>query len=807
MLKNYFVIAWRSLVRNGTFYFINIFSLSIGLACCLLISAYLYTELTYDTYPEHAKDIYRVELQVTGNGSVVEYPHTDWGEGPGMKNTYGEIASYTRLIRGQQFYMHYKENTFKEEHIALADSNFLEFFSIPALEGDIRTALMEPNTMVVDRAFARKYFGAESPVGKVLEFAGGQLKVTALIDKVPDKSHFQFDAFISLSTFKPRWVARDTWSNIGVFTYLQLNPGVDVKALEVKFRDLVKKYIVPEVQHDMGVSLAEAEKSVETFVFSLRPLTQIHLYSHSREELAPNGDIKYVYILSALAAFILLLACVNFINLSTATSSRRAREVGIRKVMGSVKAQLIYQFLSESVLLSAFGMILAYALVVVLLPYFNQLTGKSIALDFFFGPLTLGAALIALLIVGAIAGIYPAFFLSSFKTVTVLKGNTIFSGSRRDGLRSGLVIFQFAVSTALTIATLVVYQQLNFMQNKKLGYDKDQVLVIEDSYVLRDNEKVFKEQLQKDSRVSAVSIARQVPGQFDINGTQAYPKDKLDAENNSEIHINIYHVDYDFLSTLGIGLRVGRNLSPDFPSDSSGIVINEAAAREFGWGPDNALNKSIVVSGQTEYHVVGVVNDFNYASVRQKIAPLVMMLSRNRGLTIVKINTNDIKGFLADIKKRWESFGPEAPFTYTFLDERFGALYASEERTGRLFTTFAVIALMIAGLGLFGLSAFTAEQRTKEIGIRKVLGASASQVLLMLSRQFLILVLIAFAIAVPFVAWAMNQWLSEFAYRISLQWWVFLAAGALSVIIAFASMSFQAIRAAVADPVESLKME
>lgn len=804
MLKNYFLIAWRSLVKNSTFYFVNIFGLSVGLACCLLISSYVYSELTYDTYPENAHEIYRVEVKVLGNGSWVEYPNVDYGVGSGIAQTYPEVAAFTRVSRGFQPYLRYKETLLKEQNMAVADSNFLEFFSIPLLAGDIKTALTEPNSIVITKAFAKKFFGDEDPMNKTLVMGSGELKITGLIDKVPDGSHFNFDVFLSGSSYKFR---RESWSNIGDFTYLRLVPGSDANALEKKFPDLVMKHVVPEVQADMGVSLAEAQKAVNTFIFTLRPLGDIHLGSHTSMELGTNGDIKYVYIFGALAVFILLLACVNFINLSTATSSRRAREVGIRKVMGSVKTQLIYQFLTESVMLALCAMMLAYGIVAGVLPFFNQLTGKVTAFAFFVEPVTLLIVTGGVILVGIIAGLYPSFFLSSFNTIRVLKGSTLSAVGKKDFLRSGLVVFQFAVSTALLVATLVVYQQLNFMQNKKLGYDKDQVLVINDTRTLRANEQVYKDELLKDSRVINASVSRQMPGDPHMDGTQAFPKNREADESNAEIHINIYHVDYEYLSTLGIEMAYGRNLSRDFPSDSSAIVINETAAEEFGWTPESAPGKSIVMSGQREYFVVGVVKDFNYTSVRDKIAPLVMMLRYNSGSILVKLNPTDITGFLADAKNKWDAFNTEIPFTYSFLDEKFAALYFTEERTGKVFSTFAVIALLIAGLGLFGLSTFSAEQRTREIGIRKVLGASSQQVLLMLSKQFMMLVLIAFVIATPVIAWAMDHWLQDFAYRISITWWVFAVAAGISFLIAFLSMSLQAARAAVSNPVKSLKGE
>jgi len=536
----------------------------------------------------------------------------------------------------------------------------------------------------------------------------------------------------------------------------------------------------------------------------LQPLTDIHLHSNTKYELEPNGDIQYVYIFSALALFILLLACVNFTNLSTARAVKRAREVGIRKVMGSIKKQLIFQFLTESVLFAFFSMLCALVLIFFLLPYFNQLANKNISFSFFLRYQFILAMLLVSFLVGLLAGIYPAFFLSSFNTIKVLKGSSL-QGSQRKPLRSSLIVFQFFVSTALIIATIIVYQQLHYMQNKKLGYDKEQVLYMPDARLLGNNQTAFKQQVLQDNPVVSATIARAVPGSPFMDGTEIYPKNE--NGNGTEIHANIYHVDYDYLRTLGIRVIKGRNFSKDFPTDSAGVVINEAAVRELGWTNDNAVGKRIVRSGQHEFKVVGVIADFNYASAKQKIAPLMMLLGGNFGGLIIKIKTTDVKGFLSDLKKQWDSFNPAGPLEYNFLDEQFAALYASEIRTQQIFSAFAVLAIIIAGLGLFGLSAFVIEQRTKEIGIRKVLGASVQNVLLLVSKEFLLLVGIAFIISVPVTWWAMNMWLQDFAYRINISVWVFAIAGFAAVLIALLTISFQAIKAAIANPVKSLRTE
>jgi len=802
MFRNYFKTAWRNLSKSKVFSVINISGFAIGLTCFVLIAVFVINELSYDKYPADSGNIYRVNLSVTGNGDVAVYPLVDVAVGEGIKNAFPEVKEATRLSPTGDF-IKYEDKQFKEEHIAFADANFLQVFSIPLIEGNATNALVQPNSIVISRSFAKKYFGNSEAVGKSLTVGtyNSVYKVTGVIDKVPDNSHFHFDAFLSLSTFH---ITNKTWSNLGYYTYLVLNQSVDPKELESKFPQLVAKYVVPEIQHDMGVSLAEAQKSVNTFRFTLMPLADIHLHSDTKMELEPNGDIQYVYIFSVLALFILLLACVNFTNLSTARAIKRAREVGIRKVMGSVKKQLIVQFLTESVLFTFFSMLLSYVLIFLLLPYFNQLANKNISFNFFlnYKPI-LGIFFISFL-AGILAGIYPAFFLSSFNTIKVLKGSSM-QGSQRKPLRSSLIIFQFFVSTALIIATVIIYQQLHYMQNKKLGYNKDQVLFLPDARLLGKDQTAFKQQLLQDNRVVSASISRSIPGGRIMDGTEIYPKNE--NSNGAEIHGNISHVDYDYLRTLGIQILKGRNFSKDFPTDSSGTVINEAAVQQLGWTSDNAVGKTIVRSGQQEFKVIGVVADFNYASLKQKVAPMMMMLGGNYGGLIIKINTKDIKGFLTDLKKQWNSFNPSGPLEYNFLDEKFAALYANEQRTKQIFSAFAILAIIIASLGLFGLSAFIMEQRTKEIGIRKVLGASVQQVLLLVSREFLLLVGIAFIISIPVTWWAMNAWLKDFAYRINIGAGVFIAAGLSAILIAFLTISFQAIKAAIANPVKSLRTE
>jgi putative ABC transport system permease protein len=807
MFKNYLKTAWRNLAKKKTFSFINIFGLAVSITCCMLICAYLYKQLNYDSYPKDARQIYRVELHLTDNGAITVFPMVDVAVGRGIKDAFPEVQAATRLVPRTNIFVRYNNKQFKEDKIAMVDSNFLQIFSVPFIEGDAQNALAEPNSIVITKDFSKKYFGNEVPLGKSLSFSGieNPLKVTGVIDKIPDNSHFHFDAFMTTSGNKYASEGK-TWSNLGWFTYLVLNKNADVPKLESKFPQLVAEHVVPEVQHDMGVSLAQAQKSVNTFVFKLMPLTKIHLYSHTKYELEPGGDIQYVYIFGALAFFILLLACVNFTNLATAGAGKRSREVGIRKVLGSLKKQLIFQFLAESVLMAFCSLIIALLFIYLLLPWFNNISGETIHFGFFLSPLVIFLIIAFAMITGLIAGIYPAFFLSSFQTIKVLKG-TGTHGKGKSYLRNALVIFQFAVSIILIIATMVVYQQLHFMQNKKLGYDKEQVAIINDAYLLGKNKTAFKQQLLQDSRISEISIALGIPADMNMDGTQIYPLEKKDNENHSEIHTNIYHVDGDYIPAMGMKIIAGRNFSPDFPTDSSATIINESAAKALGWNDRNAVGQTLVRSGNEAFKVVGVVKDFQYASAKQQIAPLIMFLDNRGNSIIVKMKTADIKNLLADVKGKWDSFNPGGPFDYTFLDESFNNLYKAEERTGRIFTAFAIIAILIASLGLLGLVAYTAERRTKEIGVRKVLGSSVNGILFLLTKDFVKLILLSTLIAIPVAWWAMHQWLQDFAYRIHISAWIFIAAIISALIIALLTIGFQAIKAAMMNPVESLRSE
>lgn len=807
MIKNFIITAWRNLSRNKVFSFINVFGLSVGLTCCMLISGYLYQELTYDTYSVNSHQLYRVYVSANTNNAPTEFPSVDIAVGPGIKNDFPGVLAFTRLTGRGTALVKYGGKKFKEEKIMLIDSNFLRLFSIPLLKGDAKNALTKPKTMVITKDFEKKYFGGSDGLGKMMTVDNDLVKITGVIDKVPDNSHFHADAFMSMLTINPP-SAKQTWSNVGIFTYLLLNKNTDPKKLEAGFPQLVAKHVVPEIQHDMGVSFAEAQKSVSTFKFFLQPLTDIHLHSATKFELEPNGDIHYVYIFAALAIFVLLLACINFTNLSTAAATKRAREIGIRKVLGSAKNRLVWQFLTESVMLTCLATLLALGMVYLLLPYFNNLSGKHLTMALYLSSAAVFSEIALMLIVGLVAGLYPAFFLSSFKIISVLKGGYGLQHASKSGLRSSLIVFQFAISTALIIGTFVVYGQLSFMQNKKLGFDKNQVLVVNDMYSLGNNIDAFKQQLLTDNRVVSATRSDNVPGNSHMGGTEIYPEGITNKGSRNEIHTNIYWADPDFIPTLKMEILKGRNFYPSGPADSASVIINEAAVRDLGLGNTDPLGKTIVRSGQSHYTIVGIVKDFHYTSAKEQIAPLMILAANNsRRLLILRIKTTNIPELISSIKNKWERFNSGAPFSYSFLDEQFASLYGAEQRAGEIFTSFSVIAVIIACLGLFGLAAFMIRQRVKEIGIRKVLGASAGTITFMLSKEFLKLILIASLISFPITWYAMHKWLQDFAYRVNIQWWVFVLAGCIALLVAAITISFQSVKAALANPVKSLRSE
>ncbi|WP_428654471.1 ABC transporter permease [Runella sp.] len=808
MLRNYFKIAYRNLVKNKVYSFINIFGLAIGIATCLVISLFVKDELSYDRFNEKADRIVRIVFKANINGGKINESFVMPPTAQALKNDYAEVEQATRLRNFGVPRVFVGEKYFNDGKLALVDANFFDVFTIPFLKGNPKTALTQPNCMVLSKATAEKYFGNEDPIGKLIYSKKGDenppFKVTGVFDKIPANSHFHFDMLGSLASDTE---AKSTsWMTSNYFTYLVLAEGYDYKKLEAKMPQMVEKHMGAQILQAMGVSLAQFRAKGNELGFELQKLTDIHFHSEGTNELEAGGDLKYVYIFGAIAVFMLLIACINFMNLSTASASKRAREVGVRKVLGSEKLELVRQFLLESTLLTSFALLLAIILVQAALPVFNELSGKELSVGFTSNPLILLVLLVFGLGVGVLAGSYPAFFLSSFKPMAVLKGR--FAGNNKSaGLRSGLVVFQFCISICLIVGTTIVYQQLSYIQTKNLGYDKDQLLVLGNSWALGKNETIFRDELLKDSRVADVTTSPYKPaGPTNSNNSLAYP------ENNEDQMMRTlqYGVDDHYIPTMGMKMVAGRNFAKEFGADSSGMIINEAAAKAFGWGKNavgHNVTRLVTNDGKKKvYQVIGVVNDFHFKSLHESIAPLLMVHENNWGL-IVKVKTKDIAGLLASMKSRWAKFNVEEPFSYAFMDELFTKTYIAEQKTSKILSIFAGLTIFIACLGLFGLATFTAEQRTKEIGVRKVLGANIGQIIGLLSKDFLKLILIACVVAFPLGYWGMTKWLEDFAYRIEINWWVFVLAGVSAIAIALLTVSFQSIKAALMNPVKSLKTE
>ncbi|WP_128546999.1 ABC transporter permease [Larkinella soli] len=811
MFQNYFKIAWRNLVRNRAFSAINIAGLALGLATCLLISLFVLDELSFDRFHQKADRIVRVVFRGTMQGGQINEAHVMPPVARTLKTDYPEVEEATRIRNGGSPRILVGNQVFFEESMAFVDSNFFRVFSLPLIQGDPATVLSRPNTVVLTQAAARKYFGAANPIGKVFTVKDRNLtlQVTGLMEAVPANSHFRFDLLASMGSLPD--ARSPSWMMSEFFTYLVLAPGADPKKLEAKLPQVVEKYMGPQIQQGMGMSLSEFRKKGNDLGFQLQPLTDIHLHSDFAYDLTPSGDIRYVYIFGVIALFMMLIACINFMNLSTATASRRAREVGIRKVLGSMKWELVRQFLLESVILTSAALLLAVALVRLALPLFNDLSGKTLTLSQLPALWLTGGLLGFGALVSLLAGGYPAFFLSSFRPVSVLKGGAsldrMAAGGSRIGLRSALVVFQFFISISLMVGTTVVYQQLDFIRNKKLGYEKEQVMVVSNTWALGNRLEAFRSRLEQDPRVVSVSNSGYLPaGPSDNNNFFVYP----DGRSSQLLKTLRYDVDDQYIPTLGMKMTAGRNFSREFGTDSAAIVINETAARTLGWGKNalgHTLSRTDNEGRATTYRIIGIVKDFHFRTLHEPITPLVMVLSRNTGAMIAKVRTTDLPGLLADTKKQWDDLRTDLPFQYSFLDERFRMSYQAEQKIGRILGLFAGLTIFVACLGLFGLATFTARQRTKEIGVRKVLGASVAGIVTLLSKDFLKLVLIALGLASPLAWWVMNLWLQEFAYKITIEWWMFALAGLTAVAIALLTVSFQSIKAALINPVKSLRSE
>jgi putative ABC transport system permease protein len=807
MLPGYFKITWRTIARQKMYSIIKIGGFAIGLASCILIALFIQHELRYDNYYPDKERIYRVYNERTApeKEKWTAFPPS---MAPLLKSNFPEVELAGRLIPYHWFNARNNlfrrddqiENTF-EEGFAYADQELLDILQIPMVYGNRSNALAKPYTIVMSRRKAERYFPNEDPVGKVVilnEDKSTPYVIGGVIENLPSISHLhQFDFFITL-TEKEFWPGEQaSWCCWNYNPYIKLRPGTDVKAFEKKMLSIRDNQYLDFLRQTENKSFEEVKKY---HFFRLQPISDIHLYSEGISDEIPHGDIKYVWLFGGIACFILLLACINFINLSTAKSANRAKEVGLRKVVGSVRSYLVKQFLTESILYSMVSFIFGIILAWMSLSFFNRLAGTTLSMpwtSWWLAPLFVGAAII----VGVIAGIYPSFYLSSFKPIDVLKG-AVRRGSKSASLRSALVIFQFTTSIFLIIGTFIIYKQMQYFLNAKIGYDKEQILTIQGANTLGDKRDVFKEELQKLAYVKSVTISSYLPvsnTQRDQNPFWKEGRSKVDKPVGAQK----WSVDKDYIATMGMKIAEGRNFIPEMASDSQAVIINQTMAHHLG------LKKPIGerIGNGIMYTVIGVVEDFNFDGMKGKIMPLCFVLGEEGSIASIKVQADNMQDIIMSVKKVWDKLMPNQPFRYAFMDESYARMYEDVQRIGYLFGGFAILAIIVACLGLFALSAFMIEQRNKEVSIRLALGASVKSIFGLLTGNFVKLVIISFIIAVPVGWFVMQIWLQEFAYRIEITWDIFIAAGFVSLAIALLTVSYQSFRAALANPAQNLRSE
>ncbi|MFC1726565.1 ABC transporter permease [candidate division KSB1 bacterium] len=813
MLKNYLKIAFRNIKKQKTYSFINIFGLAGGIACCLLIFLFVRFELSYDKFHKNADRTYRVVLERKYPGRVRTFGLTAIPLAETLFTDFPEVAKAVRLTtigfgrEGSEanIPVTYKEKTILEQDIMFADVSFFDVFSINLLRGNPKTVLEKPNTVVITENIAEKYFGnAKDAIGKILTIQAYRrtmdYMITGISENVPANSHFNYNFLLSYSSFYGKTSRRWTggWA---CFTYIVIKEGADPDALEAKLPHLVEKYLKPELEKNENINYDDYIASGNGYRFIMQPLTDIHLKSHIEFELQLNGDVKYVYLFALTAIFILILAFINFVNLTTARAANRAKEIGIRKTFGVYRGQLIKQFLFESTFLSVISFLIAIILAAIILPSYNAVINKNLEIGLFNNLYDISGLIGVSLFIGIVAGSYPAFFLSGFKPVSVLRGE-LSKGAKGKILRNTLVVFQFTVTVGLITGTFVIKNQIQYMLNRNIGYNKENVLVVENAQELGKQSLSFQNEIKKYEKVISLTGCFAYPGRAFASGAANI----IGADNENVISTNsVTFTDDDYMETLGIDLIAGRMFSEEIASDSSAVIINEAAVSALGI--TNPIGK--IILGKTRRMIIGVVRDFNFESLHHKVTPLLMYKISGISPTniAVRIKSENIPETISFIENKWKSINGNHPFTYSFLDKNIELLYRTEQKVGKLTSFFSFIAVFVGCMGLFGLAAFTSEIRTKEIGIRKVLGASMTNVVVLLSKEYIKIVALSLIIAAPFSYFFLNKWLKNFAYSAKLTVWIFILSGILALAVAFITTSFQTIKSAVCNPVDTLKHE
>ena len=812
MLKNYIITAFRNLIKYKYYSLINILGLSIGIAGCLLMLLYVIDELSYDRFHEKADRIYRLNLDGVWGGEETRGSTSPPPLAKLMVDEFPEVQTAARIFRPGDVVVRHQNTFFTESGLLAVDPDFFNIFSFEMLEGDPKTALADPNSIVITEETAAKYFDNQPAMGKLLNIGDDKsaFKITGIVKSPPSNSHFDFDMLAPIEAYPV--VKRFGWSWIWlqVVTYVVLEEGASPAAVNAKMPQLTATHGSKVIERFSGLSFDEFISTGGRWHWELQPLTDIRLYSQEvGNRLGTIGDIKTVYILSIIALFMILIACINFMNLSTARSANRIKEVGVRKALGSYRSHLIGQFLCESMLFSFISTTLALGLVELALPFFNEISGKQLAFNYLQHAWLFGSLIGLTAFVGIAAGSYPAFYLTAFQPVLALKGQrAIGADGRSSYLRKILVVCQFAISSGLIVCTLLVYQQLKFIQTKDLGFDKENVIIVNNTERLGENEDAFKQTLLQQSAVINASFCSGFP----TSGTfgDFYTPEGTDQEN---FLLSSIKGDYEFLETMQLDLVEGRDFSEEFPTDVDGVLLNETAVKFLGW--ENPIGKHLIYPGNRHQRlqVLGVIKDFNFFSLHFEVQPFAIFLFTSQTYTLpvnylsVRVQPGDVAATLEKIETQWKALAPESPFEFAFLDDRIDAQFRAEQRLGKVFGIFTGLAIFIACLGLLGLATFTAEQRTKEIGIRKVLGASAAGLMGLLLKDFARPVIIANLAAWPIAYLAMNEWLQDFAYRIDINWWTFAISGALALLIAVITIGYQAIKAALANPIKALRYE
>ncbi len=808
MIGNYIKLALRHMIRQRAYVFINVTGLAIGLACSILIALFVFYEVSYDKFNKNTDRISRLYLKGKLGETELEGAWTCAPAAPAFKQDFPEIIDAVRLNNWGETVIKYKDRSFIEDGFMEADSTFFNIFSIPIIQGDPQTALAAPHTVVLTKNAADRIFGNSDPVGEMIKVGTDSTlyTITGVMENVPDNSHFKFNMLGSFVTNER--ANNDIWFNNSFYTYLLLEEGASIEQLEAKIPEWLRQYIEPQMEQMLGISMEEFIQGGNSYGFYLQDLKDIHLNPDIEHGLEPSSDKRYIIIFSLLAVLILVIASINYMNLATARSAKRSREVGLRKVVGSLKGQIIWQFLFESIVITLVALVFAIIIVELCLPYFNNLINSQLSLSYVAHWYVIPGLVGLGLIISVLAGSYPAFFLASFRPVAVLSG-PYKSGSGGKILRSILVVVQMTVSVIIILATLIVYKQVHYMLNKDLGFNKENLMVISRAGALGEKQQTFIDEVKKISGVEQVSHSTAVPGH--PNNHNGYWMEGQSSDKSYLMQTN--WSDYDFLETYQLTMADGRFFSKNFASDSGACVINESAVRQFGLeDPFKVRFMQPLDEPQqwTYLKVIGVVKDYHYQSLHDRIYPHIFILYPNRwnwGFISLRLNPGNIQSTIVQTEKLWQQFSDNDPMVYFFMDKDFDRLYAEDKRTGTLALLFSVLAILIASLGLFGLTSFTAEQRTKEIGIRKANGAKGIHILWLLTKEVAVLVCVATLIAWPITWFAMKSWLQNFHFRINLTPFEFFVSLLLTLVIALLTISYRALKAANTNPADALRYE